>query len=132
MLVCVMEVGVVRVRMPCGIMGMIVSMRLSGGVEMLVRMMFVMHVAVVVDDGLMKVFVLVGFSQVQVDPQGHQSASRQHGHGDRFAQNRDRRCGPDKRPNGEVCPGSGSPNPPQGQHEEDQADPISTEADQAA
>ncbi len=78
MVVTVMEVRHVRVTMPHRLVTVPMRMRLSGriGRTVLVSMVFIVTMAMVVFQGLMKMFVLVVLRQVEPHPDHHQQKRR--------------------------------------------------------
>lgn len=74
----VMQVGKVRVPVDQRRMGVYMRMRFARRIVRRMRMLmvFVMHMAMAVRDGIVRVFVLVPFGQMQPDADGHQGGGQ--------------------------------------------------------
>ena len=95
--------------------------------SMAVLVVLIVHMNVLMLHRLMGVLVMVLLGQVEPEPDGHQRTTSQERYRDRLAQQQDRRAGADKRCQRVVSAGSGSPQVPQGQHEERQRDAVAEE-----
>ena len=68
-----MEVGVVRVLVPQRLVAVRVGVGLGHWTFMLVLVMSVMHVAVIVFDFIVNIFMVMAFSEVKPEPDCHQA-----------------------------------------------------------
>lgn len=125
-MVLVVAVGIVRVPVGHSPMSMAVSVSCAGCDGWLVGMVVVsvvVGVPVLVCEGLMGVFVLVAFGQVQPHPGGHEHPRHAELPGRRCAQcDGDRRT--DERCYRVVGPGAGRPDVAKRDDEQHQADPV--------
>jgi hypothetical protein len=87
--VAVMEVGVVRVLVPQRLVAVHVAVRFRHRASMLMLVMRVMHVAVIVFDFIVNMFMLMAFRQVKPEPECHQAAGCDQPWGYRIAQHDD-------------------------------------------
>lgn len=99
--VSMVQVRIVGMTMDQRLMTMPVAVRFTHWAfrPMRMLMMCVVDMAMLVLDRLMAVNVIVALSQVQPDPQSHQSGSRHELQGYRFMQKRDRQCSAHERCN---------------------------------
>ena len=85
-----------------------VAMRLAGrrGGRVLMLVMNIVHVAMLMLERLMQMFVLVRLDEVQIDADAHQQRSADHSKGRRLAKQRQRNGGADKGSRREVSAGA--------------------------
>lgn len=132
MLMPVVQVGVMRVavgeRRVAVPMGMRLAGRIIGPVFML--MMFVMDMAMGMLHRFMRMFVVVGFHEMQIKPEAHQHSGNAKAGAERIAQQRHRQQRSGKRRRREIGAGAGSAEIAQTQDEQHQTDAIAEKADQ--
>ena len=110
MLVAVMQVRIMRmlVQKPgvCVPMAMRLAGRCVGRVRMLV--MNIVHVAMLMLERLMQMFVLVRLGEVQIDANAHQQSGADQSKGQRLAKQRERKGCADKGSRREISTGARS------------------------
>lgn len=91
---------------------------------MAVMVVLVMHVAMGMDDCLVRVHVLMAFRKVEPDANRHEDEHHPEDSRDLLAKNQYGNCSPDEWGCREIRPRARRPQPPQGQYEQDQAHSV--------
>lgn len=130
MFVTVMNVGIVRVRVPERrvVMKMRVGFSTIPFEVVSVLMMRIMDVLVRVGQRIVDVWVLVRFCKVQPEPPNHQCACGPEDHARDFRKHDQRNRGADERRRRKISTGSRRPKVAQGEHKQDKAQAIAAEA----
>ena len=121
-----MAVAQARMRMD---MAVGLARRIPGG--MIMAMMDVMVMTMVMGEQHMLMLMAMALGQMQPKPRQHQGAGQQKLHGDRLAQDRDGENRADEGGRGEIGACARRADVAQREHEEDEADAIAQEAQQA-
>ena len=133
MLMAMMDVRVMRMRMPERLVAVRMHMRL-GAVPlkiMLVPVMRIMAVGVRMRHGFMRVLMFVRFGQVQPDAGAHQRGGDPEDGTRMFAQHQQRNCRTNERRRREIRAGSRSAEMPQSQDKHHQTEAVAAKADDA-
>ena len=108
MTVAMVQIGVMDVLVTHWLMSMPVRMGLRHRPVVAMPMVLVMHVAMLVLEQLVRVFVIVPFRQMQPQANAHQQACGDELHRHRLTEKHQRNQGSDKRGQREICAGPGA------------------------